>query len=79
MKNINIRKNSEGQVWEVNNGKNKVEIFQISGRGKFETNSIDRAIYGINWVALGTVSIIEAEEYIALMKRAIEEVKKMNA
>jgi len=53
-----------------------INVYQISGDGIY--GSKEKAVYGVNWSAIGTVSIEEAEEYIKGIQEAIRKAKAMN-
>jgi len=65
-KNIFVRKDFEGVAYQVDNGEDKVNIYKEDG------------VYGVNWAGCGTQKVEDAEAYIELIQRAIEEAKKMN-
>lgn len=55
---------------------NKVDILPI--HNYTTVKNYKRTEYGINWQAIGTATVEEAEDYVKLLKVAIAEARKQN-
>jgi len=75
---MKIQKDSyEGKVTRVFNEEGSVNVYDLPIDFDEEGNQLV-TFKGINWSEFGTVTVEEAENYIELMKVAIEEAKKQN-